>query len=36
MIDISHLERYRENNQIEVKKASGGLPKSLCETYSSF
>ena len=29
MIDFSHLEKYRENNRIEAKKALGGLPRSL-------
>ena len=36
MIDFSNLSQYKENNQIEVKKAQGGLPQSLWETYSSF
>lgn len=36
IIDLLNIEKYRENNQIEAKKATGGLPESLWETYSAF
>ena len=35
-IDITKVVEYREDNRLEAKRASNGLPSSLRETYSSF
>ena len=36
LFDLSNFDKYKEDNCLEVKKAEGGLPISLWESYSSF
>lgn len=35
LFDLSNFDEYKEDNCREVKKAEGGLPIALWESYSS-
>ena len=35
ILDINKLSDYKEDNRLEVEKASGGLSHSIWETYRS-
>lgn len=36
LYNMQEISSYREGNRLEAKKAKGGIPNSMWETYSSF
>lgn len=36
LFDITKFDSYKEDNRRKVKRANGGLPNSLWDTYSAF
>lgn len=36
IIDLQHIDQYREDDRLEAKQAQKGLPVSVWETYSAF
>jgi predicted HTH transcriptional regulator len=36
LFDLSQFDSYKEDNRREVKKAKGGLPIALWDSYSAF
>lgn len=36
MLTWAEIDRYKENNRLEAKRAAGGFPHSLWETYGAF